>query len=176
MPVATGINGDNKCMIRPTDEAPVSCSTLPEPTQAFRRVCWCTQYAPPPATPPPSAPPAPPPATPPPPLAPPSLPPLSPPPPPPSPPPLSPPPPPPLPPPAYPCGPDVCNVAACATDPQTPLDYRITILVEHLTSKAQAALVTAIESGLAAYKAATGGNHLCGARDEGAFYLPVGTS
>ena len=30
-----------------------------------------------------------------------------------------------------------------------------------------------VEGGLAAYKAATGGNHLCGARDEGALYLPV---
>lgn len=155
MPLATALNGGNKCLIRPASAGSVTCSAVPEVgIDHHRRVCWCTMYTPPPSppTPPPSSPPP--------------LPPLPPLPPPPPPPPPSPPPPKP----AYDCDATNCNLAACATDPVTAFAYTVTVVAEHL---AEAPLLDALEGGLAAYKAATGGNHLCSARDAGAYFDAV---
>ena len=167
MPMATSGDDGRMCMIRPTNIGPVNCSGSWLPTQFggdSRRVCWCTKHTPPPSPPftppPPSLPPHTPP--PPPPLLPSPFPPPSPPP--------SPAPPPPPPKPAYPCDATLCNHAACATDPITKFSYTVTIIAEHLDA---APLLAALEGGVAAYKTATGGDHLCSALDTGAYFDPI---
>ena len=72
--------------------------------------------------------------------------------------------------PSYACDATLCNAAACATDPVTTLSYTITILADHVD---EAALTTALEGGLAAYKAATGGDHLCSVGNHPAHFDPV---
>ena len=193
MPMATASDDGRMCMIRPTNIGPVHCSGSWLPTQfadSSRRVCWCTKHTPPPSPPPeppfppppPPSPPSPPPPSPPPLPPPPSPPPQNPPHTPPPPPPLSPSPfqppssppspapPPPPPKPAYPCDATLCNHAACATDPTTKFSYTVTIIAEHLDATP---LMAALEGGVAAYKAATGGDHLCSARDTGAQFDPI---
>ena len=52
----------------------------------------------------------------------------------------------------------------------TAFAYTVTVVAEHL---AEAPLLDALEGGLAAYKAATGGDYLCSARDAGAYFDAV---
>ena len=72
---------------------------------------------------------------------------------------------------AYDCD-TYCPAAACATDPQTTITYRVVVIAEHFTAQELLALQTAIEAAMQAIQTATGGDHLCSVGDEGAAFTP----
>ena len=63
-----------------------------------------------------------------------------------------------------------CNDAACASGEQQTLLYTITVLADHADD---AAIAAAVEGGVAAYKAATGGDHLCSVGNYPSRFDPV---